>query len=121
VPLITFAVENGLGTFVLKDHSGSSGLCQVIDVSADAALIDIGRYRLFAEAWLGGMSSDPDSAKVDVLFLNSNGVLVGGGLKTLPAVSAAERNNQTKLIARFGDYVIPTGTKTISARASLRA
>lgn len=113
VPVIAFAVKKGLGTFVLKDQSGAGGLGQVIDVSADAALIDIGRYRLFAEAWLGGTASDPDGCKVDIQFLNANDGLVGGGLHTLPAVTAAERNNQTELVARNGDYLIPTGTKKI--------
>lgn len=115
VPSTGFAIENGLGAFVLKDSNGNARLGQVIDVGADAALIDIGRYRLYAEAWLGGMGSDTDWAEVTIQFQNANGVQVGGGsgLQSFTPVTAAERMNQTKLIQRTGDYLIPPGTRRI--------
>lgn len=115
VPSTGFAIDEGLGAFVLKDLNGNSRLGQTIDISADASLVDIGRYRVYAEAWLGGMGADPDSAEVTIQFLNASGLQVGGGsgLQGLPPVTAAERNNQTTLIERTGDYMVPVGTRRI--------
>lgn len=115
VPSAGFASTYGLGGLVLKDYSGDAALRQVFDVSADAALIDIGRFRLFAGAWLGGAGSNPGTAEVRIQFLNEFDVLVGGaaGLKRLGPVTAADRNNVTTLLERTGDFAIPAGTKKI--------
>ncbi len=86
-----------------------------IDVSGSAPLISIGRLNCYFEAWLGGFSTEPDTAAVQVRFLNAlNAQVPGpGGLTGLDPVTAADRNNQTTLIKRSKEVVIPPGTVTI--------
>jgi hypothetical protein len=87
-------------------------MTQRIDVSNLASAIDSDNLDFTLSAWLGGYSSQNDTASVIAHFLNaSNGEI---GTAQLAAVTATERGNVTKLLfrERLGD--VPISTRSIN-------
>lgn len=118
VPSSGFAFANGLGGLVLaQKFSANASLRRLFDVSADSALINSGRLNCYLEAWLGGIANDQDMAEMRVRFLGVSGTQVGGtgGLVILGPVTQIDRANQTTLLKRSADVLIPPGTVTIEA------
>lgn len=92
--------------------NATSTMTQRIDVSNLASSVDKGNVNFTLSAWLGGYSSQTDSATVIAHFLNgSNGEL---GSAQLTPVTAADRGNVTKLLLRQLLGNVPTLTRTIS-------
>ncbi|MEZ6016640.1 MAG: hypothetical protein R3F49_16095 [Planctomycetota bacterium] len=112
VPAPALATANGLGSNLGVDSGGNARLTQVFTLEGLQDLINQGRLRLEASAWLGGVGTDPDGAHVDVTFLNVQGVAVGNQI-SLPRVTPAERANQTTLLQRRSGELVPGGAKTI--------
>jgi hypothetical protein len=88
-----------------------STMTQRIDVGNLASAIATGQVDFALSAWLGGYSSQNDSATVVAQFLNSATTPIGSA--QLAAVTAAQRGNQTGLLLReqFGD--LPSSTRYI--------
>ncbi|MFN3243126.1 MAG: hypothetical protein ACE37K_16620 [Planctomycetota bacterium] len=105
-PTSAFANAQGLGSLVLQD-GGNARLVQTVDLRGSAGLVAAGRLGFEAAAWLGGVASYADTAEVRVRFQTTTGVATGP-VVVLPAVTAAERQNQTTLIRRqSGAFVAP--------------
>lgn len=83
---------------------------QFLDVSALAAQIDAGEVTYDASGAFGGYFTDDDRATLVVQFSNASGFLEA---LTLGGFSAADRGNQTRLIADQRVGVLPVGTRTI--------
>jgi Right handed beta helix region len=99
-----------LKAFFAGGSTASSSLSQNIDVSANAADIDVGKVVCDVSAWLGGYLNDGDSAQFNVTFLN------GAGAQTLSLgpVTTADRAGNTGLLNRSRTVSVPTGVRTIS-------
>jgi hypothetical protein len=91
--------------------NASSTMTQRIDVSNLAATIDAGTLDFTLSAWLGGFSSQTDSATVIAHFLNAANSEIGGA--QLNAVTAADRGNTTKLILRDRIGDVPLLTRSV--------
>lgn len=91
--------------------NGVSTMTQQIDVSNLGASIDSGGVNFALAAWLGGYSSQTDSATVIAHFLSAANSEIGSA--QLPAVTAAERGNVTKLIFREFRGELPELTRSI--------
>jgi hypothetical protein len=89
----------------------SSTACQTVDVSGASAVIDAGRVTAMLSADIGGYATDGDSARVNSEFLGAAGETLGS-FQTGP-VSAADRDNKTKLLPRFASGALPAGTRSI--------
>ena len=89
-----------------------STMTQRIDVSNLASAIDSDNLDFTLSAWLGGYSSQNDTASVIAHFLNASNSEIGTA--QLAAVTATERGNVTKLLfrERLGD--VPTSTRSIN-------
>ncbi len=89
-----------------------SNMTQRIDVSNLASAIDSDKVDFDLSAWLGGYSSQNDTASVVAHFLDGANSEIGTA--QLAAVTATERGNVTKLLVRerLGD--VPTLTRSIS-------
>ena len=114
VPTTQFAQARGLGGLLLG-HIGSNILRHNISVRGDQAQIANGQLFVQAAAWLGGALAEPDTAELRIRFVNVAGGQVGGlgGLQILGPVSAAERGNQTILLKREAEFLVPPTTDRI--------
>ena len=90
--------------------NATSSMTQRIDVSNLASIVDRG-LNFTLSAWLGGHSSQNDTASVIAHFLNAANIEIGNS--QLAAVTAADRANATKLLYReqFGN--LPALTRSI--------
>lgn len=103
-------VERG-ESFFSGGTNDVSTMTQRIDVANLAAAITTGQVDFALSAWLGGYSSQNDSATVTARFLNSATSQIGSA--QLAAVTATQRGNQTGLLFReqFGD--LPSLTRYV--------
>lgn len=97
--------------FFSGGQSEESTMTQLVDVSNLAALIDTGEVDFHLSGWLGGYASQDDRTQLTARFLDENESELGSAI--LPAVTAADRSNQTGLLYRelFGD--LPTTTRFV--------
>lgn len=91
--------------------TGVSNATQLIDVSGGAATIDLGSTSFDLSAYLGGFSSQRDNAVLEVSFLSGAKAVLGSA--TVGSVSASDRSNQTGLLLRETNGVVPIGTRSI--------
>jgi hypothetical protein len=91
--------------------NGIETATQDVNVSIAAAQIDAGGVSATLSADLGGFASQDDQAKVTGTFLGSAGQQLGS--LTIGPVTAADRNNVTRLVPRTGSAGVPGGTRTI--------
>jgi hypothetical protein len=115
-PSSAYAESTGGGTnyFAGGPDNTSSGATQVIDLQNDAALdgqIDEGEQVATLSGDLGGSSSEPAEMMVTASFLSATGVSLGS--LSIGPVSAADRNDQTVLLARSATVFVPKMTRTI--------
>ena len=92
------------------DNSLSSG-SQDIDVSSAASLIDARVVNYALSGWLGGYYSQNDNATLLVEFRNWIGTALGSA--TLGPVMATDRNDQSCLLQRSQNGIVPAGTRYI--------
>jgi hypothetical protein len=83
---------------------------QSVWLSAAATEIAKGSVRYAFSAWLGGYSSQGDSAMVSVAFRDAAGKSLGGA--TLGPVTPAQRNDVTGLLDRSHSGAAPKGAAT---------
>lgn len=85
---------------------------QSIDVSGSAAEIDTGGVKACLSGYLGGTRNWADyTIRVDVTFLNE-GEAARGGLHIGP-VFPAQRKNETTMLRRAAERVVPAGTRLL--------
>lgn len=90
----------------------SSSASQLINVGDLASIIDGGKGAYSLSGWLGGYSTDADSAIVNVSFLGQNNQSLGSGSITSP--TAQQRNNTTGLFLQSANGIVPVGTRQIN-------
>ena len=110
VSTIIGASAGGLAGSVLS-HSGNAILGQIIDVRGNAAQFATGQVALALSAYLGGMNTVGDTARVDAYFLTSSGAALGTA--SLLPVGRDERNQESVLMRREGEWIVPRGTAFI--------
>lgn len=121
--VISYATGNGYPTtsspgptdrganFFGGGNTASSTATQTIDVSGSASAIDAGTISAQLAGWLGGYSSQADSASVTATFLNSSAASIGS--TTIGPVTAADRNNTTGFVQKQSATTLPAGTRTV--------
>ncbi len=112
VPDVVVAALIGGAANVLSDVGSSSGLAQILDVRGNAAQIGSG-LSLRISAYLGGVTTNTDTAEVEVLFLDENMTRVGFPVPTVGPVTAATRNLQTVVMKMEQLHEVPQGTAFI--------
>jgi len=96
--------------------SGGYGLVasmwQTVDLSQyiDSYFIDnqIAKYNL--SAWIGGYLDQDDCSRVFLTFLNQSGQIINSSIQIGP-VMALTRGNETQLMFRQAQGLVPTGTR----------
>jgi hypothetical protein len=86
-----------------------SSAVQLIDLSADAAVIDTGGMSFKLHGWLGGWGNQNDNAIVEVVWKDAAGVVVGS--HSIGPVLASHRNNATGLLERSIIGSVPISTR----------
>jgi hypothetical protein len=102
----------GSNLFIGGADDETSTLAQTIDVSALATGIDTGGMKATLSGYLGGYSSQGDSAVLSATFQNAAGTALGAPL-TIGPVTAADRSNITGLLSRSQQADVPAGTRQI--------
>lgn len=97
--------------FFAGGATGSSTMEQSVDVSSAASAIDAGGVTYSLSGWLGGWSSQNDTAGVQATFLGASGSSLGTA--QLPAVTASDRGNTTEFLQRTASAAVPVGTRSI--------
>ena len=118
------AAVGGGGRFCRGSATGGSGtLRQDFDVRAGAAQIDIGALSLDVSALLGGSGVDPDSGRIDIVFLDSteDTALQIGPTQSVGPVTNAHRSNETIVMRRRRIVAIPPLTRRIRVDAVFSA
>ncbi|MFZ4575022.1 MAG: hypothetical protein ACOYN0_11530 [Phycisphaerales bacterium] len=97
--------------------STNASMSQLIDVSAGASEIDLGRVDFRLSAFLGGVAGQDDSALIALIF--SDAASESLGTANLLGPTNAGRNNVTGMLyrQRLGD--LPAGTRSITIIVSM--
>ncbi len=111
-PAATVAARIGGGpNFMAGGNAAVSTAEQTIDVAGSATEIDAGDVKARLSAFLGGYSTQPDAAMVDVQFLSAASAPLGQ-LRVGP-VTPAQRNSATTLIQRSTEGAVPATTRQL--------
>lgn len=90
----------------------SSSASQLINVAEIASIIDQSQGAFTLSGWLGGYTNDPDSALLEISFLNQDQQFLGKA--SIASPTSEERNNTTGLFFQSVDGFVPVGTRQIS-------
>ncbi|MEH1891456.1 MAG: PEP-CTERM sorting domain-containing protein [Nostoc sp.] len=104
--------DRGLNLFFGGADRASSSASQLIDISDLASTIDAGQGRFNLSGWLGGYSTDEDSASLNITFLDQANQSLG--IANIASPTATQRNNTTGLFLRSTDGFVPVGTRQIN-------
>ena len=104
--------NRGSNFFSGGNASGSSLLTQLIDLSADAALIDTGTIEFALSAFLGGFRGQNDRVTVTASFGDGSGNVLQTA--AIGPVLAADRGGQTGLLLRETDGLLPAGVRDVA-------
>ncbi len=102
---------SGRNFFVGGADSQFSTASQTINLNALAGDIERGGVAFQLSAQLGGAGSQDDSASITLLWLNAAGNSIG--TSGLLGPLAGERGNQTRLLTRSTQGLIPPQTKSV--------
>lgn len=104
--------DRGANLFFGGADRASSSASQLIDISDLASTIDAGQGTFNLNGWLGGYSTDEDSAALKITFLDqANNSL---GIASITSPTPAQRNNITGLFLQSNDGSVPVGTRQIN-------
>lgn len=98
----------GANLFFGGADRASSSASQLIDISDLASTIDAGEGTFNLNGWLGGYSTDEDSASLNITFLDRANQSLG--IASITSPTAAQRNNTTGLFLQSVDGSVPVGT-----------
>ncbi|MEE9395062.1 MAG: hypothetical protein V3W41_21445 [Planctomycetota bacterium] len=112
-PSMTIGSTIGGGLRLVSDRLGGSvaRMEHRYPVASDATSIDLGQAEFSAEAYLGGEGSQPDHAKLEVLYLDASGATLL--TDTIGPVTNTDRGNVTDMLFREGCFTVPAGTREI--------
>lgn len=104
--------NRGSNFFAGGPDNGGSSAFQLVDLSAEAATIDLGGVTFNLAGFLGGFASQGDNAILTASFRTaSNAVLASSAIGP---VTTANRGSATGLLFRSSTGAVPTGTRTIT-------
>ncbi|CAN5590432.1 hypothetical protein BH20ACT19_BH20ACT19_06400 [soil metagenome] len=109
---LSASIGGGSNFFAGGPNAATSIGEQTFDVSVAAPEIDSGRVSVRLAAHLGGFSTDGDNAKITAELQDANGDTTFSTVQIGP-VTAADRSNQTTLLARSAIADVPAGTRDI--------
>ncbi len=118
LPLFTVSADIGGGNQLVRggyNHSSPAVAVQQFDVSGNAFAIDTNALSVKISGHFGGFSTDEDRAELYARFYNDS----GGELTTpfvtsaIGYVSAGNRNFETTLLRKGGEFPIPAGTRRL--------
>ncbi|MER5638551.1 putative Ig domain-containing protein [Kitasatospora sp. NPDC002227] len=99
------------GAFFDGGPYASAQMTQTVSVASQAAKIATGTLPYALSGWIGGYSTQGDSAGVVATFLDASGTALGTA--TLAPVTPAQRNNQTVLLREQATGTVPVGTASV--------
>lgn len=105
-------INRGQNLFSGGGDRGSSSASQLINVADIASIIDKGKGAFNLSGWLGGYTTDLDSAQLDISFLSQDNQSLGKASIISP--TPEQRNNKTGLFFQSNKGVVPVGTKSIN-------
>jgi hypothetical protein len=91
---------------------GDSTLRQVVDVSAAAADIALGKVHMTVSAWLGGRAGDRAQPAVTATFLDADGETLGDPV-WLSEANTDRGRNRTILLLEKAESLVPPETRAI--------
>ena len=103
--------DRGLNSFTGGASDATSSLTQTVNVNQYSSAIDASQVTYVLSGWLGGYSSQDDSATLTVTFQNAAGVALGTG--SIGPVLASDRADVTGLLSRSSAGAVPSGTRTV--------
>lgn len=95
--------------FFCAGSAGDATITQEIDLSPLAPSIDANRADYHVAAYLGGFAAQRDQATLRVRFRDAGGEVIREVL--LGPVTPAERGNQTALLPRSADGIVPAAAR----------
>ena len=104
--------DRGTNLFFGGADRASSSASQLIDVSDLASTIDAGQGAFGLSGWLGGYSTDEDSASLNITFLNQANQFLG--IASIASPTPLQRSNTTGLFLQSTDGFVPVGTRQIN-------
>lgn len=110
---ISKKIRGGKKFFTGGPAAERSTATQTVSITTPSLLkqVDRGAVKASLSGFLGGYSSQPDSARVDAVFRSASGAKLGS-LRIGP-VTPAQRANVTTLLARKRTGAVPEGTRSI--------
>jgi hypothetical protein len=103
--------DRGNNFFAGGPNDPLSTASQSVNVSGSAAPIDGGKAGFQLSGWLGGWDDQEDNAVLTATFKGISGQVLGSA--SVGPVSAEERHNQTGLLQRSANGVVPKGTRSV--------
>ena len=110
--------KRGMNFFAGGPDADSAVAVQTIDLSTFRSAIKAGTAKFNLQGWLGGFSSQEDSAFVEIDFKNAKGSLVGTSA-TLGPVTAEQRNDVTGFLKQSTSGTVPKKAKTAFLQLAL--
>ena len=105
------AVGGGLNFFSGGLSNGLSTAMQLINISDLAASIDAGGLTAAFSALIGGYANQGDNIVINAIFQDAlHGTL---STQTLGPITATDRGNQSELLARSTNSLVPTGARFV--------
>ena len=104
--------DRGANLFYGGADRASSSASQSIDISDLASTIDAGQGAFNLSGWLGGYSTDEDSASLNITFLNQGKQSLS--IASITAPTPTQRNNTTGLFLQSANGSVPVGTRQIN-------
>ena len=101
----------GSNFFAGGPDNSFSEATQSVDVSALSAAFSSGLTPFTLSGYIGGFAGQDDNAVFRANFLDSNGVNLGSA--QIGPVSAGDRENQTGLLFRSANGMVPAGTSSV--------
>lgn len=119
-PSLADAARWNGGTAFFAGGQGSSAILEQVAPlpASQAPNIDAGLARVALAAAIGGRRLDGDAATVEAAFLGASGQVIGAPLVIGP-VTPAERADQTVLLRRRSEGVVPAGSRSIRVRLAM--
>jgi hypothetical protein len=117
-PSVAFAIANGLGGLCARGGTNAR-LQQSFSLVGYEQAIQQGRLFLDASAWLGGVGTANDDARINIRFASATGAQVGQP-EQLGPVTALDRANQTTLLLRAATRQVPQTSVSFTVELEFR-
>jgi hypothetical protein len=101
--------------FFYGGNVGAASASQSVSLSSSATSIDAGTASYTLSAWIGGFSTQADTATVSITFFDAKLQQLGSSA-TIGSVSVTERASTTSLLQRSTSGSIPAGARSATVK-----